>query len=115
MNPLAIHRPFSCQTSAKPTAALAGSVALQFFAARSRGRAANRRLIELGHRRMVLIVRAARRKPTLGALERAFLEEFAVHGVVTSEFNLPNCEEPSRRISQIAATLVSSYAADRAG
>ena len=56
-------------------------------------RDATRRLLELGHRRIVLIVRAPRRVPTPGRFERAFLEELAARGVVTSEYNLPNWEE----------------------
>ena len=56
-------------------------------------RAATRHLLELGHRRIVLINRAARRKPTPGMNERAFLEELESYGIVTSEYNLPNWEE----------------------
>jgi DNA-binding LacI/PurR family transcriptional regulator len=56
-------------------------------------RAAARRLLELGHRRIVSISRAARRLPVPGMSERAFLEELAAHGVVTSEYNLPKWEE----------------------
>jgi DNA-binding LacI/PurR family transcriptional regulator len=56
-------------------------------------RSAVRHLIELGHRRIVLIVRATRREPIPGAPERAFLEELAAHGVATSEYNLPKWEE----------------------
>ena len=56
-------------------------------------RSAVRHLIELGHRRIVLIVRATRREPIPGAPERAFLEELTTHGVATSEYNLPKWEE----------------------
>jgi hypothetical protein len=57
--------------------------------------AATRRLIELGHRRIVQLVRRNRRLPEPGATERAVLNEMAVHGIATSAFNLPDWEETS--------------------
>lgn len=56
-------------------------------------REAIRHLLELGHRRIVLIVRAQRRVPAPGRFERAFLEELAASGVVPNEYNLPNWDE----------------------
>jgi DNA-binding LacI/PurR family transcriptional regulator len=56
-------------------------------------RAATRQLLALGHRRIVLIVREARRKPTPGISERAFLDELAAHGIPTGDYNLPQWEE----------------------
>lgn len=56
-------------------------------------RAATRHLLALGHRRIVLIAREARRKPIPGKPERAFLEELEAHGVATGDYNLPNWEE----------------------
>ena len=55
--------------------------------------AATRRLIELGHRRIVLLARKQRRLPEPGASERAFLNELIVHGITPSAFNLPDWEE----------------------
>ena len=55
--------------------------------------AATRQLLALGHRRIVLIVRAGRRVPTPGNLERASLEELAAHGIATSDYHLPDWEE----------------------
>ncbi len=55
--------------------------------------AAVRQLIELGHHRIVLIVRGARRKPTLGQLESAFLNELSNHGITTGDYNLPDWKE----------------------
>lgn len=55
--------------------------------------AATRRLIELGHRRIVLITGASRRKPIPGRLECIFLDELAAHGIPTGEYNLPDWEQ----------------------
>jgi DNA-binding LacI/PurR family transcriptional regulator len=55
--------------------------------------AATRCLIEVGHRRIVQLVRRNRRLPVPGATERAILDEMAAHGIGTSEFNLPDWEE----------------------
>jgi hypothetical protein len=52
-----------------------------------------RRLIELGHRRIVLLVRAERRLPQPGAAERAFLGTLAAHGIRPDAFHLPDWEE----------------------
>ena len=54
---------------------------------------ATRRLLELGHRHIVFIVRHARRNPTLGAAEAAFLAELSAHGIPTGPYNLPDWEE----------------------
>jgi len=54
---------------------------------------ATRRLLDLGHTRIVLLARKARRLPTPGASERVFLEELASGGVNPSSYNLPDWEE----------------------
>jgi DNA-binding LacI/PurR family transcriptional regulator len=51
------------------------------------------RLVELGHRRIVMMTREERRKPTPGFLERRFLEELGRLGIPTGEFNLPDWED----------------------
>jgi len=56
-------------------------------------REAVRRLMELGHRRIVLLAREERRKPLPGAVEQAFLDELASHGVPTGNYNLPDWDE----------------------
>lgn len=48
------------------------------------------RLIGLGHRRIVMIVREERRKPKPGMLEREFLEILEAHGIKTGAYNLPD-------------------------
>jgi len=52
-----------------------------------------RRLIDLGHRRIVLLARQERRLPEPGASERAFLSEMTSHGLTTGPYNLPDWEE----------------------
>ena len=68
-------------------------------------RAATRNLLKLGHRRIVLIARAARRLPTPGKCESAFLQELATHGVVTGEYNLPSWEESPIGFSNLLERL----------
>lgn len=52
-----------------------------------------RRLVSLGHRRIVFMVREERRKPVPGLLEQAFLHELEAQGVPTGSYNLPDWEE----------------------
>jgi DNA-binding LacI/PurR family transcriptional regulator len=52
-----------------------------------------RRLVELGHRRIVLMARPRRRLPQPGLLERTFLDELVAHGLPAGEYNLPPWEE----------------------
>jgi DNA-binding LacI/PurR family transcriptional regulator len=68
-------------------------------------RAATRRLLELGHRRIVFIARAARRLPVPGITECSFLEELAAHGMVTSDYNLPDWEETPEGFSKLLERL----------
>ncbi len=53
------------------------------------------RLVELGHSRIVMLVREERRKPVAGFLERFFLEELEKHNIQTSIYNLPDWENSS--------------------
>jgi DNA-binding LacI/PurR family transcriptional regulator len=55
--------------------------------------AATRALLELGHRRIVLLARSGRRLPQPGASERMFLRTLAEHGIVPGPYNLPDWEE----------------------
>lgn len=52
-----------------------------------------RRLVKLGHRRIVLLVRSRRRLPQPGAIEQAFLDELSAQGLPVSDYNLPAWEE----------------------
>lgn len=68
-------------------------------------REATRQLLELGHHRIVLIARAARRKPLPGTCERAFMEELRAHGVATGEYNLPDWEETPEGFGKLLERL----------
>ena len=68
-------------------------------------RAATRHLLELGHRRIVLISRDGGRKPTPGLCERTFLEELVIHGVPTGTYNLPDWEETPKGFNRLLETL----------
>jgi len=57
------------------------------------GRTAVRRLIELGHRRIVLLVRKSQRSGGPGISERAIFDEMCAHGLPTSPYNLPDWED----------------------
>ena len=50
-------------------------------------------LIKLGHSRIVLLTRKARRLPKPGATETLFLEHLAAHDITPSAYNLPDWEE----------------------
>jgi LacI family transcriptional regulator len=52
-----------------------------------------RRLVRLGHRRIVLLTREERRKPAPGLMERRFLEELKRLGVPVGVYNLPDWED----------------------
>ncbi len=49
-----------------------------------------RRLVSLGHRRIVMLVREERRKPRPALAEQAFLDELNAHGIETGPYNLPD-------------------------
>lgn len=70
-------------------------------------RTAVRRLIELGHRRMVSIVREERRKPIPGLSEQAFLDELQAHGITTSPFNLPSWDGTPKGLRDCLESLYS--------
>lgn len=64
-----------------------------------------RRLIELGHRRIVVLVRRQRRFPVPGACEQILLDEMAAHGLPTGNYNLPDWEETSEGFHEILDSL----------
>lgn len=55
--------------------------------------AATRQLIELGHRRIVLLCRKLRRLPQPGLSETLFLETLRGYGCPVGEYNLPDWED----------------------
>lgn len=56
-------------------------------------RMAVRRLVELGHRRIVLMSRPLRRIPEPGLFERTFVQELEALGIATGRYNLPDWRE----------------------
>jgi DNA-binding LacI/PurR family transcriptional regulator len=52
-----------------------------------------RRLLSLGHRRIVILSRRGRRTAGSDRLEHMLLEEMAAHGLPTGSFNLPSWED----------------------
>ncbi|MFZ9938261.1 MAG: substrate-binding domain-containing protein [Luteolibacter sp.] len=54
---------------------------------------ATRRLISLGHRRIVVLAREERRKPLPGQSEQVILNELQAAGISTGSFNLPDWED----------------------
>ena len=56
-------------------------------------RALTTRLFELGHRRIILLVRSERRLPQPGATERAFLATIESFGISTGAYHMPNWKE----------------------
>jgi len=52
-----------------------------------------RRLVELGHRRISMLVRSERRHPVPGLLEQRFLDQLAEHGIESGSFNLPDWDD----------------------
>lgn len=51
-----------------------------------------RRLVELGHQRIVMLARDDRRKPMPGMVERVFLQELQTLGIPCGSYNLPDWE-----------------------
>jgi DNA-binding LacI/PurR family transcriptional regulator len=51
-----------------------------------------RRLVELGHRRIVFLLPEQARKPKLGLLARKLLEEMEIQGIATGTYHLPDWE-----------------------
>jgi LacI family transcriptional regulator len=51
------------------------------------------RLVEYGHRRIVMLTREERRRPSPGYLEAAFLDRLASHGIKPSAYHLPDWQD----------------------
>jgi DNA-binding LacI/PurR family transcriptional regulator len=66
---------------------------------------AARQLIALGHRRIVLITLAGRRKPVHGRIERLFLEEMRRHGIETGPYNFPDWDETPEGLTTLLESL----------
>lgn len=64
-----------------------------------------RRLTELGHRRICMLVRQERRIPDPGVPEKAFLDELASLGIRTGPYNLPAWEESAEGFHALLESL----------
>lgn len=64
-----------------------------------------RRLLALGHRRIVKICRGERRKPGPGKTERNFLQMLSSHGVQIGDYNLPDWEETPAGLQDLLNSL----------
>ena len=51
------------------------------------------RMVDFGHRRIVMLARAERRRPTLGLFEQYFLNKLAAVGLQTGNYNLPEWDD----------------------
>ena len=63
------------------------------------------RLVDLGHRRIVMLVREESRKPTPGMMERRFLEELERLRIGTGTYNLPEWEDDARGLHRCLDSL----------
>lgn len=64
-----------------------------------------RRLIALGHRRIVLLAGQGRRLPKPGRMEAAYLEELARHGITGDDYHLPDWEETPAGFQRVLTEL----------
>lgn len=67
--------------------------------------AATRRLIELGHKRIVMITREERRKPRLSEPELAFVNTLEAAGIKTGDYNLPDWKETREGLTHLLEEL----------
>ncbi len=70
--------------------------------------AAARQLVELGHRRICMLVRQERRIPEPGGSENDFLAELECHGIRSGPYNLPAREEGSEGFQDRLESLFSA-------
>ena len=66
---------------------------------------AMRRLIDLGHKRIVMLAREERRKPELSRPERVFIDQLEAAGIKTGDYNLPDWEESREGLSRLLDEL----------
>jgi DNA-binding LacI/PurR family transcriptional regulator len=64
-----------------------------------------KRLIALGHRRIVMLIREEHRKPRPGPVLRQFLEELEANGISTGPYNLPDWEDNPQSFHRCLCSL----------
>lgn len=64
-----------------------------------------RRLIALGHRRIVLVCPPSWRQPAPGLIVQAFTAELAAHGIAAGEFNVPDYEPTTEGLHTLLESL----------
>lgn len=69
------------------------------------GRALARRLLSLGHRRIVIIARESQRASGPGRAERAIFEEMESHGLSTGPYNLPEWKDNPKDLHRLLDDL----------
>jgi DNA-binding LacI/PurR family transcriptional regulator len=63
------------------------------------------RLIELGHRRIVMLTREEHRKPRLSHPEQVFLNQLEAAGIRTGSYNVPDWEESGKGLKRLIEEL----------
>ncbi len=63
------------------------------------------RLIELGHRRIVLLLREEHRKPSPGYVAQAMLDAMQAHGLPTGPYNLPDWKNDADDLQRCIVSL----------
>jgi DNA-binding LacI/PurR family transcriptional regulator/biotin operon repressor len=69
-----------------------------------------RKLISMGHRRIVMISREERRKPVPAVYEQAFLDELEANGIATGSYHLPDWHDNIRSFHRCLDSLLSMTA-----
>jgi len=64
-----------------------------------------RKMLALGHRRIVMLTREDRRKPVPGPIEQTFLDELAAQGIPTGPFNLPDWDDSRAGLQACLSSL----------
>jgi DNA-binding LacI/PurR family transcriptional regulator len=64
-----------------------------------------KRLVGMGHRSIVSVVREDRRKPTPAFVDRLFLEQLGSHGIQTGPYNLPDWEDSPEGLVNLLDSL----------
>lgn len=63
------------------------------------------RLVDLGHRRIVILAREERRKPTPAYFEQVFLDRLTERGIPTGPYNLPDWGDSPKEFRRILDNL----------